>query len=122
MSKDGKAGMKAVLKDCCCSAKHTFNLLSMSKLIHKQGWKIVRGDKALIRIEHGKDGTIDFDIVVPTEKGAIYTCRFARCVEVTAGSVTKPMRLNINMAHCLLGHRNEDSLCKTAREIGWTLT
>jgi hypothetical protein len=51
---------------------------------------------------------------------AIYACRFAQCVEVTAGSVTKPMRLNINMAHCLLGHRNEDSVCKTARELDWT--
>ena len=23
------------------------------------------------------------------------------------------------MAHCLLGHRNEDSVQKTARELGW---
>ena len=76
MSKDGKARMKAVLKDCSFSAKHNFNLLSMSKLIHKQGWKIVRGDDTLIRIENGKGGTIDFDIVVCTEKGAIYACKF----------------------------------------------
>ncbi len=31
------------------------------------------------------------------------------------------MRLNINMAHCLLGHKNEDSVHKTARELGWIL-
>ena len=122
MSKDGKAGMKAVLKDCSYSTKHNFNLLSMWKLIHKQGWEIVRGDKTLIRVENKKGGIIDFDIVVPTEKGAIYTCKFLRCVEVAAGSVTMPIRLNINRAHCLLGHRNKDSVHKTARELRWVLT
>ena len=29
--------------------------------------------------------------------------------------------MNINMAHCLLGHCNEDSVRKTARELGWVL-
>jgi hypothetical protein len=104
MSKDRKAGMRAVLKDCSFSAKHNFNLLGMSKLLHKQGWKITRGDQTLIRIKNGKGGTIDFDIVVLTEKGAIYARKFARSVEVAARSVTKTMRLSINMAHCLLGH------------------
>ena len=122
MSKDGKAGMKAVMKDCSFSTKHNFNLVSMSKLIHKQGWKIMRGNKTLIHIKNGMGGTIDFDIVVPTEKGAIYACKFVRCVEVAAGSVIKPIRLNINMTHHLLGHWNEDSMHKTAREFGWTLT
>jgi hypothetical protein len=89
MSKDGKAGMRAVLKDYSFSAKHNFNLLSMSKLVHKQGWKITRGDQTLIRIKNGKGGTIDFDIVVPTEKGAIYVCKFAWSVEVAAGSGAK---------------------------------
>ena len=32
------------------------------------------------------------------------------------------VRLNINMAHCLLGHQNEDSVQKSARELGWVLT
>jgi len=77
MSKDGKAGMKAVLKDCSFNTKHNFNLLSMSKLIHKQGWKIVCGDKTLIRIKNGKGGTIDSEIIVPTDKGAIYACKFS---------------------------------------------
>ena len=76
VNKDSNAGMRAVLKDCSFSAKHNFNLLSMSKLLHKQGWKIVRGDKTLIRIKNGKGGTIDCDIVVPTKKGAIYVCKF----------------------------------------------
>ena len=52
--------------------KNTFNLLSMSKLLHMQKWKIVHGHESLIRIENGKGDAIDFDIVMPTEKGAIY--------------------------------------------------
>ena len=30
--------------------------------------------------------------------------------------------MNINTVHCLLGHRNRDSIRKTAKEIGWVLT
>jgi hypothetical protein len=36
----------------------------------------VCGDESLIRIENRKGDVIDFDIVVPTEKGAIYACKF----------------------------------------------
>ena len=61
---------------------------------------------------------INFNIVVPTEKGAIYACKFVRTVEVTTASAERTMKVNINMAHCLLGHRNEDSMRKTAKEIG----
>ena len=41
VNKSGDTGMQAVWKDCSISAKHNFNLLSMSRLLHKQGWKIV---------------------------------------------------------------------------------
>ncbi len=122
VKKDGDSGLQAVLRDCSFSVKHNFNLLSMSKLLHKQGWKIVRGDESLIGIENGKGGAINFDIVVPTEKGAIYACKFARTMEVATASADTMVRLNINMAHCLLGHRNEDSVQKTARELGWVLS
>ena len=57
------------MKDCSFSTKHNLNLLRMSRLLHKQGWKIVRGDESLIRIENGKGEVINFNIVVPTEKG-----------------------------------------------------
>ena len=30
--------------------------------------------------------------------------------------------MNINTAHYLLGHRNEDSTRKTAKQMGWELT
>jgi hypothetical protein len=94
----------------------------MSRLLHKQGWKIVRGDESLIHIENGKGEVINFDIVVPTEKGAIYACKFVRTVEVATASAECAMKVNINVAHCLLGRRNEDSAHKTAKELGWVLT
>jgi hypothetical protein len=122
VTKTSDARMRAVLKDCSLSKKYNFNLLSMSRLLHKQGWKIVRGDNTLICIENGKGGTIDFNIVVPTKKGAIYACKCVRSVEVAGATKGKAMRLNIDMAHCLLGHRNEDSVHKTARELGCILT
>ena len=98
VSKDGDRGLQMVLRDCSFSVKHNFNLLSMSKLLHKQGWKIVRGDKTLIWIESKKGDTINFDIVVPTENGAIYTCKFARTIEVAAVHTSTLVKFNINIA------------------------
>jgi hypothetical protein len=82
VNKGGEARMQAVLKDCSFNAKRNFNLLSMSKLLHKQGWKIVHGDETLMRNENGKGDVINFDIVLPTENGAIYGCKFVCTVEV----------------------------------------
>jgi hypothetical protein len=113
-------GLQAVLKDCSFSVKHNFNLLIMSKLLQKQGWKLCV--EIPICIENGKGDVIKFDIVLPTEKGAIYACKFVCTVEVAMASMDNMVRLNINMAPCLLGHRNEDSVKKTARELGWVLT
>jgi len=94
----------------------------MPKLLHKQGWKLVCGNETLIHIENGKGDVIDFDIVVPAEKGAIYACKLVHTVEVATASTDNVIRLNINMAHCLLGHQNEDYTQKTVRELGWVLT
>jgi hypothetical protein len=76
----------------------------MSRLLHKQGWKIVCGNESLICIENGTGEVIDFDIVVPTEKGAIYACKFLRTVGVVTASAEYMMKVNINIAQCLLGH------------------
>ena len=55
---------------------------------------------------------IDFDIVMPIEKGAIYACKFVCTMEIATASTENVVKLNTNMAHCLLGHRNEDSVRK----------
>ena len=94
----------------------------MSRLLHKQGWKITQGDDSLICIENGKGGVINFDIVVPTAKRAIYACKFIQETEVVSACTDMGTQMNINTAQCLLGHRNEDSVRKTAKEMGWVLT
>ena len=55
------------------------------------------------------------------KKGAIYACKFVCTVQVVTASNNMAW-LNINMAHCLLGHQNEDSVHKIAQESGWVLT
>ena len=59
-SKEDAAGLKAVLQDCTFSKEHNSNLLSMSRLLHTQGWKITHGDKFLIHIEKGKGWSHQF--------------------------------------------------------------
>lgn len=67
MSKDNTAGLRTALKECSYNKEHNFNLLSMSRLIKNQGCKITKKG-----ITNGKGGVINFDVLVPTEKGAIY--------------------------------------------------
>ncbi len=122
MSKEGAVGMKAVLQDRSFSKEHNFNLLSMSRLLYTQGWLITHGDKSLVCIGDRNGGVINFDIVVPTAKGAVYVCKFEQGIEIASGCTTTGTCMNINMAHCLLGHRNKDSIRKTAKQIGWELT
>ena len=77
-AKEGAVRMKAVLQDCSFNKGRNFNLLSMLRMLHTQGWKITHGDKSLIRIENGKGGVISFDIVVPTAKEAVYVCKLVQ--------------------------------------------
>jgi hypothetical protein len=48
---------------------------------------------SLICIENRKGEVINFDIVVPTEKGAIYACKFVCIVEVTTASAERTIKL-----------------------------
>ena len=56
---DNNMGMQAILKECGYNKDHNFTLLSMSRLLHKQCWKITCGDESLIGIENGKGGVIN---------------------------------------------------------------
>ena len=121
MTEDGNVEMRAVLKECSHSKVHNFNLLSMLSLLHKQGWKIKHREESLIYNENRKGGVINFNIVVPTEKGAVYIRKFVHSTEVATVNTKVSMKVSINTALSLLGHRNEDSICKTAWELGWVL-
>ena len=65
MPKEGVTGPKTVLPDSSFSKEQNFNLLSISRLLHNQGYKITHPSKSLIHIENGKGEVINFDIVVP---------------------------------------------------------
>ena len=43
-SKDGVGGLRDVLRDCSFRKEHNFNLLSMSRQLYTQGWKITHGE------------------------------------------------------------------------------
>ena len=61
-------------------------------------------------------------IVVKTSKGAIFTTRFIRDIEVTATSTESDARMNINHIHSLLGHRDDASMRLSVKELGWVIT
>ena len=67
ITKSREKGLQAMLQDCSFNKGHNFNLLSMSKLLYKHGWKIMCGDESLIHIEKDKDGAINFHTIVLTE-------------------------------------------------------
>lgn len=122
VSKDGALGVKAVLTNVAINEKYNFNLLSLTRLLFREGWTIARGDSTGIIIE--KDGSrIAFDIVMQTSRGAIFACRFIRSgAEIAAVGTDAGTRMNVNKAHALLGHINHDKVRQTAKELGWNLT
>ena len=73
------------------------------------GWRITRGDKTGITIRNVNESEITFDIVIPTVRGAIFACRFIRDADINAASTDVGVRMNIEKAHRLLGHGDEES-------------
>ena len=49
-----------------------------------------------------RDFGVEVCVVVPTEKGAMYACKFIRTSKIAASSTECRIKMNINMAHCLL--------------------
>jgi len=86
VARDGSLGMKATLADVGYNIKLNFNLLSLTRLLCKRssarrgslgkGWHITKGDATGITIENEAGDVIDFDIVIPMSRGAIFACRF----------------------------------------------
>ena len=76
VEKDGSRGLKATLTEVSYCAEHNFNLLSLTRLLCK-GWRIANGDATDITNVHDESGgRIVFDIIIPTNEGAIIACRF----------------------------------------------
>ena len=50
--------MRAILKECNYNKTQNFSLLSMSRLLNNEDWKITLGDNSLIQIENEKSMVI----------------------------------------------------------------
>ena len=116
IGKDGSSGMKATLTEVNYNPKYNFNLLSLTRLLIN-GWRITRGDKTGIIIKNVNKSEIVFDMVILTVRGAIFACRFIRDAYIDAASTDMGVRLNINKAHRLLGHGDEESTRQTAKHL-----
>ena len=100
--------MKETMSDCNYNDSLNFNLLSLTRLLCN-GWRITKGDATGITVRHESGGKIDFDIVIPTARGAIYACQFVRDAEIAMMSTDAQTKMNIDKAHGLLGHGSEES-------------
>ena len=54
-------------------------------------------------------GVVNFDLVVPTENGAVYPY-FMCATDAASASTEVGMRVSVKTAHCLLGHWNKNSM------------
>ena len=121
IGKDGSSGMKATLTDVNYNPKYNFNLMSLTRLL-MNGWRITSGNKTGITIRNMNKSEVTFDIVILTVRGAIFACRFIRDADINAVSTDVGVRMNIEKAHRLLGHGDEESTRHTAKQLGWVIT
>ena len=67
-------------------------------------------------------GEIDFNVVIPTARGAIYACRFVQDDEIAAMSTDAQTKMNTDKAHGMLGHGSKESTRQTAKQLERALT
>ena len=121
VDKDGSSGMKGTLTDVNYNDRYNFNLISLTRLL-VNGWKVTKGDKSGITVGNKDGSEINFDIVIPTVRGAIFACRFIRDADTGAVSTDAGTTMNIEKAHRLLGHGDEESTRQTAKHLNWVIT
>ena len=100
--------------------KYNLNLVSLTRLL-MNGWKVTKGDNTGITVGNKNGSEIKFDIVVPTVCGAIFACRFRRDADIGAVSTDAGTTMNIEKAHRLLGHGDEESTWETAKHLNWVI-
>ena len=120
LEKDGSPGMKAVLTEVSYNKGLNFNLFSLTRML-VNGWTVTSGDANGITIRKGEN-VINFDIVIPTSRGAIFACRFLRDSDILAASTESGVCMSVQKAHGLLGHGDENSTRQSAKELGWVIT
>ena len=100
--------------------QNKFNLFSLTKMI-KQGWILHRNKECIWLTKDSME--ISFDIAIQTAAGTLYCAYLKRVTnanEIAGAEV--PTRMNINKAHDLLGHSDEQKVRDTAKALNWELT
>jgi hypothetical protein len=107
----GKITDVALIKSCPC------NLFSVTKMM-REGWKWSGDGENGITLSKGGN-SLSFDVPVATPKGVIHAMYVRRSDRANPALVTT---MNVEKAHCLLGHQSEDTTRKIAKCIGWEIT
>ena len=99
--------------------KMKYNLFSLMKRMNGR-WKLI-GESEKIRLKKGNQ-EVTFDIKIPTPKGAVYAMYLSQENEIGGSAMEVGTKMMIQQVHEHLGHCGEEATCKTAKELGWTLT
>ena len=81
----------------------------------RERWQL-GGNKKLIWLEKGEH-RIDFDIVIPIRKGALYCMYHKRTTNPEMAAVS--VKMSVDKAHEILGHPDESRLRNAAKALGW---
>ncbi len=114
-------GVESNIDRCELNEKLNFNFMSLTRLLCSS-WSITSGNAAGIILTNVSCGVINFDIVIPTAHVAIFACQFIRDADVCVVCTDVGTKMNIQEAHELLGHDDEESTRKTALELSWILS
>jgi hypothetical protein len=118
----GHALQNVVLHDVTYAPSFKFNLFSTSKL-QREGWTMTGNYDSITMTKGGM--TVCFDIVIPTDKGAIYCLYLKRGFEMVnmAAQTEKPkLTMTIKQAHERFGHIGEDETRAMAKHLGIKVT
>ena len=107
----------ATLKGVSHVPNANFNLLSLTKRM-REGWQL-GGKKKSIWLKNS-ERRIDFDIVIPTRKVALYCMYHRRTMNPEMAAIS--VKMSGNKVHEIFGHPDETGARKAAKALGWELT
>jgi hypothetical protein len=118
---DGSLGLRAVITDVSYNSRKNFNLFSISRML-QLGWTLGGNQHKLTLTSSDNKMVIHFDIMIKTKLGAVYAAKFTQSEEISGFNTEAGMKMNINRAHQLLGHKSEANTHKTTKALGIVIT
>jgi hypothetical protein len=115
--KSGNAIRQMVITDVSYLKGANFNLCSLTKMM-EEGWGMFRDNVDGIVMRPGSDEEVYFDIIIKTQKGAIYAGYFKRSEEEAAAVAPSQVHVNVHRLHQMLGHSGEWSTRATGNYLG----